>query len=306
MVSVMLAKIIIWRYKMKKVEFLGWKNCVEMNSGDFKLVVTTDVGPRVIGGFLKDSPNMFCVVDETAGSAGGDEWNIYGGHRLWHSPEAMPRTYSPDNSAIEVSECGDSVCFVSGTEARTGIHKCLSVKPLGNEKFEIKHCIRNDNMWDIEVAAWALSVMAPGGTAVVPQPQGDVDDLLPNRYVAVWPYTNMADKRLQWGKDYVLMKQDEKADSKCKFGLNCEDGWLAYANNGVALIKRFDHLIDAEYPDNGCSIECFTCNFMLEIETLSPLYILAPGEEIIHIEEWEAKDNIGQIETEVDAKKYFG
>ena len=37
---------------MKKVAFQGWKNCVELKSGDFKLIVTTDVGPRVMGGFV--------------------------------------------------------------------------------------------------------------------------------------------------------------------------------------------------------------------------------------------------------------
>ena len=29
------------------------------------------------------------------GKTGGSEWHIYGGHRLWHAPEVMPRTYYP-------------------------------------------------------------------------------------------------------------------------------------------------------------------------------------------------------------------
>jgi hypothetical protein len=288
---------------MKKTAFEGWKNCVEMQSGDFKIIVTTDVGPRIIGGFLKKSGNLFCVKPETAGKTGGDTWNIYGGHRLWHSPEHKVRSYAPDNSKVNVKENKDgSITFCSGTEETTGVHKSMTIKSLKGGAFEVAHKLRNDNLWDIEIAAWALSVMAPGGVAVAPFPQGPTD-LLPNRYLTVWPYTNMADKRLTFGGDCVLVRQDPKAKTPCKIGFNCEGGWLAYVNKGVALVKKFEHFVNAEYPDNGCSVEIYTCDFMLEIETLSPLFQLGPGEEIIHVETIKAAGGLGDIKTEKDALK---
>lgn len=290
---------------MKKVSFKGWKNCVEMKSGDFKIVVTTEVGPRIIGGFIGGSENIFCVVPETAGRTGGKEWNLFGGHRIWHSPEAKPRTYAPDNEKIKVCEAGGGLRFCSGTEATTGVHKSMTIIPLGKERFRIEHRLRNENLWEIELAAWALSVMDAGGVAVVPQPQGDKKALLPNRYLTVWPYTNMADSRCVWGDKFILLRQDRKAKGPCKFGLNCEDGWLAYVNKGVALVKSFEHLIDAEYPDNGCSIECYTNDFMLEVETLSPLFQLAPGEEMLHVEEWTGVKGVKDIKDAADAAKYF-
>ena len=290
---------------MKKTKFMGWKNCIELTSGQFRIIVTTDIGPRIIGAFLGDSDNLVYVDPETAGNTvNKKEWQIYGGHRLWHSPEEKPRTYVPDNKPVEVKKTKEGTMFSSGIEKETGISKSYTIKPLGKQRFRIIHRIRNENPWDVELAAWALSVMAPGGTAVVPLPQGNKKALLPNRYLTIWPYTNMADKRVTWGKSYTLVKQDVKAKTAFKIGLNCEDNWLAYANNGVALRKRFEHLADAEYPDNGCSIEVYTNDFMLEIETLSPLYLLAPEEEIIHIEEWEALP-VGEINSEKDAEKYF-
>jgi hypothetical protein len=290
---------------MKKIEFMGWKNCVELNSGKFKIIVTTDVGPRIIGAFLGESDNLVYVDPSTAGNTvNKKDWLLYGGHRLWHSPEEKPRSYVPDNRPVDSKKTKEGIMFSSGIEPGTGIYKSYTIKPLGKERFRIIHRIRNHNMWDIEIAAWALTVMAPGGTAVIPQPQGNKKALLPNRYLTLWPYTNMADKRFTWGEKYTLLQQDAKAKTNCKIGLNCEDSWLAYANNGVALRKRFEHLADAEYPDNGCSIEVFTNSDMLEIETLSPLYLLAPEEEIVHIEEWEAF-SVGDILTEKDAAKYF-
>ena len=290
---------------MKTVEFMGWKNCVEFNSGEFRLVVTTDVGPRIIGAFLGESDNLVYVNPETAGStADSDEWKLYGGHRLWHSPEEIPRTYMPDNKPVEVKETEEGIMFSSGTESGTGIYKSYTIEPLGNERYRITHRIKNNNLWDIELAAWCLTVMAPGGTGIIPQPEGNKESLLPNRYLTIWPYTNMADERVTWGEKYTLVKQDSKATTNFKIGLNGEDNWIAYANNGIALRKRYEHLADAEYPDNGCSIELFTNADMLEIETLSPLYLLAPEEEIVHIEEWEAF-KVGDILTEEDAAKYF-
>ncbi|HCE42188.1 MAG TPA: hypothetical protein DET40_01400 [Lentisphaeria bacterium] len=290
---------------MKKIEFQGWKNCVELQSGKFRIVVTTEVGPRIIGAFVGKGENMMCVVPAMAGKKGGRDWKIYGGHRLWHAPEAKPRSYAPDNSPVEAKETKDGLVFTGGVEKSTGIYKSFAIKPLGNNKFRIRHTIRNENPWEVEIAAWALTVMDAGGVAVIPVPQGDKDALLPNRYLTVWPYTNMADGRLTFGDKYILLRQQKDHKYPSKIGLNCEDGWMAYANKGCALVKRFTHLADAEYPDNGCSIETYTCDFMLEIETLSPLYILAPGEEIIHDEEWEGKDGIGEINSEKDAAKYF-
>lgn len=291
---------------MKEVDFMGWKNCVEISSGDFKLVVTTEVGPRIIGGFIGKSENIFYVDPERAGKKGGDEWFIYGGHRIWHSPEDKPRTYCPDNDTVQIKKKGGEVEFSSGIEKTTGISKCFSVRPLGKRRFEIVHRLRNHNMWSVELAAWALTVMAQGGTAIIPIPQGDRKSLLPNRYITVWPYSDLDDPRVSLGKKKILIRQDTNAKGAFKLGLNCEDGWIAYANKGFALVKRFKHLVDAAYPDNGCSIECYSCNFMLEIETLSPLYQLDPGEEIVHVETWEGMSEIPEISDEKIANKIFG
>jgi hypothetical protein len=155
---------------MKKVTFEGWKNCIEMTSGDFRIIITTEIGPRVMGGFVGNSANIFNVDPELAGKKGGKTWVNYGGHRLWHAPEQKPRTYEPDNSKVQVEELEDgTILFSAGTDKTTGICKTLAIKSLGNNKFRVEHRLRNDNPWEIELAPWALSVMAPGGTAIVPQ-----------------------------------------------------------------------------------------------------------------------------------------
>ncbi len=59
---------------MEKVKYGGWDNCVRLSNGEIELIVTTDVGPRVIRcGFIKGQ-NLFHEFPADLGKKGGDEW----------------------------------------------------------------------------------------------------------------------------------------------------------------------------------------------------------------------------------------
>ena len=137
-------------------------------------------------------------------------------------------------------------------------------------------------------SAWALSVLAPGGTCIVPQPKEDTG-LLANRTLALWPYADMTDERVRWDSDYITLKQDAGMEQAFKFGINNTYGAAAYLNGGIAFIKRYEPQADAVYPDFGVSMEVYTDKRMLELETLSPLLEVQPGDVIEHTEQWELK-----------------
>ena len=147
----------------KKDTFEGWKNCLEVSSGNFKLVVATEIGPRILGAFFEDSDNLFYIYPKTAGRTGDKKWNNYGGHRLWHSPEEKPRTYTIENSKVDVRERGNSIVLHKGPDSLAGIEKTIEIIPFKNDSFKIIHTLRNWNRWEVELAAWAITVMAPGG-----------------------------------------------------------------------------------------------------------------------------------------------
>ena len=44
------------------------------------------------------------------------------------------------------------------------------------------------------------------------------------------------------------------------------------------------------YPDNNVSYETYMCDQMLEMESLSPLYSIAPGETREHTEVWHLRN----------------
>ena len=272
---------------MERVEYCGWRDCIRLSNDSIELVITTVVGPRVIHCGRVGGQNLFGVIEDTKGATGGDEWNLFGGHRLWHSPEEKPRSYSPDNAPIAAEELPGGVHLMQPTEPDTGVRKEMVVL-LGESgnRVDVLHRLTNESPWPIELAPWALTVMAKEGESIAPQPQGDFDSLLPNRRLTLWPYTNMSDPRLTWGEKYIRMRQDPSMQRRCKYGLNAEDGWVCYLLNGDMFVKRFDFQPDAEYPDWGAATELFTNDEILEVETLGPLTLLEPGETVEHVERW--------------------
>jgi len=274
---------------MELVSYNGWPNCLRFSNALVDLVVTTDVGPRIIRyGFL-DEENEFAEVPEDQGKRGGDEWRSYGGHRLWHAPEDSQRTYIPDNQPVRYEDHGEYIRVVQPVEPATGIQKEIDIRlSTVNSHARLTHRLRNTNLWEIHLAVWALSVMAPGGAAILPLPPrgSHPENLKPVNSLAFWAYTDMSDPRWIWGRQYVMLRQDPLSKVPQKIGGLIPGGWVAYARRSHLFIKKFDYNPQGEYVDFGSSVELFTNDWMLELETLSPLHKLPPGEAVEHVEDW--------------------
>jgi hypothetical protein len=271
---------------MEQVAFRGWQHCMRLSNGTVDVVVTTDVGPRVVRYGLIGGENVLCEVHDEDGLTGGDTWHTYGGHRLWHAPEASPRSYQPDGVPVPFEEGERSILLKPAIEPATGIQKEMEVSlDAAGTGVTITHRLNNWGVWPVRLAAWAITVMAPGGVEVIPQTRVDTG-LLPNRCVALWPYARMDDARVRWGDRFVVLHQDPAVKQPFKLGLTAEAGWAAYFNKSSVFVKRFPFVGGAEYPDYAANYETYTTDFMLEMETLSPLRTLQPGESVEHTESW--------------------
>lgn len=292
---------------MEKVEYGGWPNCVKLTNGKIELVVTTDVGPRVIRLGFVGGQNLLKEYADMLGKTGGDEWRIYGGHRLWHAPEAMPRTYSPDNGPVEYKWDGKTLFLTQPVEADTGIQKQIEITLEADaDHVTMVHRLTNKGLWDVELAPWSLSVMAQGGRLVVPQEKyiAHTDYLLPARPIVLWHYTNLADPRWTWSEKYIQLQQDPKSPEPQKIGVRNSLGWAAYVLKDDVFIKRYELKADVTYPDFGCNTESFTNDEMLELETVGPMTTLkAEGGAVEHTEHWFLfKEKIGKSDADIDAK----
>jgi len=273
----------------EKFNFGGWKNCIRMTNGEVEIVVTTDVGPRIVRfGFVGDQ-NLFREFKQQQGKTGGDEWLIYGGHRLWHAPEVKPRTYFPDNNPVNYNWNGKTLRLIQSIEGTTGIQKEMEIN-LGsnNNNVRILHRLVNKNLWDIEIAPWALSVMAQGGMAIIPQEpyRSAEENLLPVRPLVLWSYTEMKDPRFIWGTKFIQVKQNPNAKTCQKIGVLNTLGWAAYYLDGQLFVKRYNYNPEVRYPDFGVNTEIYTNPEILEVETLGGMKKVPPGESVEHVENW--------------------
>ena len=271
----------------EKFNYGGWKNCLRLSNGKIELVATTDVGPRIIRFAEVSGKNMLKEFKNQLGLTGGDDWRSYGGIRFWHGPEAVPRCYYPDNFPVEYSWDEKTLKLSQETEKTTGIKKEIEVN-LDEKSNHVNLVYRliNNNLWDIELAPWAISVMAEGSMAILPHEPFQLweENFSPVRPLTLWAYTKMQDPRWTWGDKYIRLRQDPKSTSRQKIGVLNSAGWVASYNKGEILIKRYGYDPEYDYPDFGCNTEIYTDPDILELETLGPLVILEPGAEIEYTE----------------------
>jgi len=291
--------------RIEKIPFRGWPNCYRVSNGSVEFVATTDVGPRIISFGFSGGANLFFVREDFAGQIGGAEWKNYGGHRIWHAPEDKVRTYEPDNDPIDAEAVPNGLRLTMPPGPLSAIQKAIEITldPASSE-VRVLHRLRNAGAWPVELAPWAISVMAPGGFAIAPLPTTHHPDrLLPNRAVTLWPYTDMRDDRWLWGTDYILLRHKVvEGQDRTKVGINNDLGWAAYYLKPFLFIKRFTPVEGARYPDHDSSLEVFTNNRMLELETLGPLVTLQPGAVVVHEERWELHRNIEIGFSEADVR----
>lgn len=274
--------------KAKEIEFGGFKTRL-FYLNDLIIGVPTDIGPRVLYLARKEKPqfNLFGVLPELEIPTPAGPWKIYGGHRLWASPEAMPRSYSLDDDPIDLSVNDGNIIIRGNSEVENDIQKAISVRTRSENSIEVEHSIKNIGRWPIRFGCWAISVMTKNGFAIVPLQPSKVDEsrLLPDRHITFWPYTDISDKRLSLADGYIFVKQSPDTEKPLKIATMPHPTWIAYYVQGTAFVKHFS-LKDGEYPDFGCSAEVYTNQVMLELETVGPLSTVKPKESIQHIETW--------------------
>ena len=283
---------------MARIGFEDYKKygkCVSFIANDIKLLVTIDLGPRVIF-YGKNDVNIFFEDLEDTTNKGGEFfdknlsgkgiWHLYGGHRLWKSPEYMD-TYYPDNAKVKVDNLEDgSVMFTSDVELTTHLQKIIIVKMEDDGSVTLTQKLKNTSKSVIEgVSAWGLTVLANGAVAEFPLSKEDTG-FLPNRNVVFWSYTDIKDERIDLQNDKLIIEQKDIVDP-IKVGLYTEGEVKAKVKGQLFSVRQDKKL--GTYPDFYCNYECYTNNYILEVETLSPLQNIAPGEELEHIEYWALK-----------------
>ena len=253
-------------------------------SGDIRLGVPLDFGIRISYLSYRGSKNLFFEQPKHMTDLTTDEgWRVYGGHRVWLAPES-DGDYSPDNLPVsyEISENG--ITLYQREDERLRVEKSIEISFVGDDAVRVVNRARSTDVGPAVFSVWAITSMDSGGTEYIPLKYGR-QDYSPLTRVAMWYYTDLGDKRAEYSPELIKLSH-APYPTRYKIGVGHPNGSVKYVNHGVSFEKAFDIYDGKEYPDGNVSFETFMCDHMVEIESLSPLYEVAPGQTVSHTELW--------------------
>jgi hypothetical protein len=282
---------------MKRGDFHGEETLV-LESERLRLEVLTGAGPRIVRLELTDSEdNLLGDVADVGWDTPWGEYHLRGGHRLWCAPENPPLTSAPDEGDLLLAERAQGV-RLERLEPQSGLRKSMEIELDSNAAtVTVIHRVRNEGEEAVELALWPITILPLGGVALLPQQKGPIgeSEFLPNRALVLWPYSSIADSRLELGDELILVRA-ESAPAPFKIGYLNRAGWAAYLRAGVLFCKRFDPQTGSAHADMGSNLEVYCNDRLLELETQAPLARLEPGAETEYEECWELH-RVGDVES---------
>jgi hypothetical protein len=232
-------------------------------------------------------------------------YHMLGGHRLWYAPEVPRRTYLPDSDPVEITRDADGLFVQQQPEVGTGVQKSIRIRfPDDRAMVVLDHLITNTGSAPITAAPWAITQFKVGGVAILPQYTEllDPDGVLPNRSLALWPYTDITSPSIIWSNDFIFITANHQSQTDAlKIGFPNPRGWLAYHLDYTLFVKYAAYEPEALYYDQNSSSECYCGPDFLELETLAPRSTILPGESVPHREVWRVIGNVDFSPTEARA-----
>lgn len=264
--------------------------CQRIQNRALRVDYLSGCGPRIVRLELNaSSENLFAELPNEVIETTQGVFHARGGHRLWHAPEDNPRSYIPDDRPIAIEAAENRASLTQPVEVDTGIEKRIEIELVDDAPVVlVRHTLINRGMWPVELAAWAITQLPPGGLIILPEPSepSDRSGVLPNRHLALWPYTRWNDPRFQPVDGFVCLTADP-TPTAIKVGLLNHSGWVAYYRAGVFFRKFFDPQVDRAHPDFNCNVESYSKETFVELETIGALERLEPGQSTQHTERWE-------------------
>lgn len=263
---------------MQYVDYKNYGKCAKIARGGLVCLITVDLGPRIIYYGTENFNFLNEDLERNVQKGGeyfdcefsrGEKWYLYGGHRVWKSPEDM-ETYTPDNYPVEqiLDEDGFGGKFVCRKAKRFVYSLCVRMNEGG--VLEIENRVSNPTK-SADFAVWALSVVVKGGTLRVPLNE-PIDDLNPSQNIVVWPYNDLNDERVTLTHKMLTVRQTEKPEA-LKLGFMSKKGRAYYSVGDKTLIWQVKKPDTTDYyADFGCNFETYTNCHILEVEWLSPVY----------------------------------
>ncbi len=282
--------------KTNRIEFDGLE-ALEITTAQARMIVTTDLGPRIASFGPLGGENLFYwKVDDL----GRDGWRLLGGHRVWATrpmADESEDAYAADNDPCDVSEADGLVTVTGAPNPFLKTRRGIKIYAIDDRTFEVTSFIRNESDMLYSAGVWCP-------TCVVPQPGMTFGVLLGDRRLKwdlvrliiprTWAdHTSLVnDPQIRLEEEFMVV---EPAGVEAKRSLWAPWGVIAmtWPKAGLSFIKRTHSNPAAQYP-LGCNLALYVGpgNFMVEMETYGEERTLLPGDTVLNVETWKLVDEV--------------
>lgn len=300
--------------KVEETKYHDW-DALKMTNGLITVTTVPAIGGRTMAYDLETYPLLYTNPAEygrvypVADQEGSRVWHNWGGYKTWPAPQAQwGGPPDPVGSALDGGAYEGSIVQEKGREAAirvasagdneaTGLRfeRVLTIYK-GSTRVRVEQKMTNVGQ---EPARWSLwdVTQVPGSFSEGETFTEDAQVYFPlnpnSRHQAKFEVQLGEAESQQWQPDpaaglFCVRYRGETG----KVGADSFSGWIAYADarHQVVFVKTFEVFPSEEYPDNGSTVEVYTDGQLpyLEVEVLSPLRQLAPGESYTFTENWYA------------------
>ena len=286
-------------------------------------IMAYDLGPY---SFLFVDPNLAGKLyssEENMGDGSLAAWKNYGGDKTWPAPQGWDteeQWHGPPDAVLDTgryflkeTSCDGARALVrmaSPPDERTGLQITRQFTLFqGSSRVNVDLSFRNNkdkpirwSIWDVvQLRAERLS---PSGNWVHDPECFVTTPLNPHsRFANGFNVMFGQEANPQWQTDPAnKLFKAQYLNEIGKVGIDSSAGWIAFSqgSEGYVFAERFGFEPEGEYPDDGVTVECWTVGagqvanlnyensgiYLMEIEILSPLRDIAPGETASFSIEW--------------------
>lgn len=292
--------------------FNGWK-ALTLSNGLVTVTAVPTVGGRILEyklgsqALLWQNPKEAGKLYEAPRTKEQRAWHNFGGYKVWPAPQSEwggppdPLGSSLDGGRwdghILISSGDSAVIEMTSPEdpAVTGLQITRRVTLfVGTTHVQIRETFKNVSKREITWSIWSVT-QVPGDLRGDGKPSSQAKVYLPlnpkskqaGGYYAFPDYR--ADEWKKIAQDKIL--ETTYQGKPGKIGADSDGGWVASVDDlhGVTFAQTFAYNPEGTYPDSGSTVEVWTNPGDLpymEVEVLSPLTKLQPGESFSAERNW--------------------
>jgi hypothetical protein len=279
------------------MSFKGWKEVYKLSTGRVEALIVPAVG-RLVSFRLVDGQNVFMINEKMAGFLPLPQQSTYaslGGLYSWIAPEShwvtpKKQKYGFIDSKIDfgpytvTSSSNHELTMISPVSETYGLRmekKFILVKD--QTRLEYTVTLHNVGSTPVRWSVWNLTGVAPKGIAFFETPGGQSD-------FGFFYGRNSEYHQSQYAKVLRVIRGNlgvadfrQYTASGAKAYVRVGSPYLAYRQAGSWLVRSFEADPFALFTDQQSQIEFWADakqNCYLELEVLSPEYLIKPGQKV--------------------------